>query len=467
MAILSRRSLLVQASCASFVASAPTPVGASSGSATDFQISYVAGGRDRAGRFMGGTEMRLLVAHLGKLFAGNGYWEDRPGPEGLQGAQILVLDAAGAQWRVDHQFEERMPNGRPRDLAVGALFEARFTTDGRGAALPRPATLLMASNWDLTGATRVFTRDDATDTWVAVTLTQDQPNPNFLPQIRAFGQHRDRVSGVDMVFAGQDPRGIFSGTYDPAVAGRIRWSASPELDLSQVSTAGISGRNGYLRFSSFAECNHRLYAAVGQQIYERVDGAASQWRIIYTNPRPGHSETGLRGLTAVPGADGEVLLTAVEGNAPRIVRVDPTDGGETTEVNLDDLLGQVWGTRPGYVITAYNDMAKIGGAVLMGTMAFVPRNVAISPGHSVLDVGYGQVETGAWYLVRWPNEHYDLRQIAAGFTQPAVATRSIVASPFASDPAVYFAGYDANKAPAHDTAWVARASVATALGSGP
>jgi len=107
---------------------------------------------------MGGTEMRLLVAHLGKLFAGNGYWEDRPGPEGPQGAQILVLDAAGAQWRVDHQFEERMPNGRPRDLAVGALCETRFTTDGRGAALPRPATLLVASNWDLTGATRVFTR---------------------------------------------------------------------------------------------------------------------------------------------------------------------------------------------------------------------------------------------------------------------------------------------------------------------
>jgi hypothetical protein len=433
--------------------------------AEDFQLSYIAGGRDAAGRFMGGTEMRLLAAHGGRLYAGNGYWEDRPGPEGVQGPQILVLDALGAQWRVDHQFEERMPNGRPRDLAVGALFEAKFTTDGRGAALPRPATLLIASNWDLMGATRVFTRDDATGAWITTTLAQERPNPLFLPQIRGFGQHRDRVTGIDLVFAGQDPRGIFSGTYDPAVAGRIRWAAAPELDLSTVSTAGISGRNGYLRVPSFAEANGRLYATVGQQIYERIDGAAPQWRLVYTNSRPGHSETGLRGLTAIPGAAGDVLLAAIEGNAPRIVRIDPRDGGETTELDVDDTLGRAWGMRPNYVITAYNDMARVGNALLIGVMAFVPRNTPIPPGHSVVDVGYGQVESGAWYLVRWPNGRYDVRRVTAGFTQPAVSTRSMAASPFASDNAVYFAGYDANKAPAHNTAWVARASVATALGS--
>ncbi len=296
---------------------------------------------------MGGTELRLLVAHGDRMYAGNGYWEDRPGPEGVQGAQILALDAAGGRWRVDHQFDERMPNGRPRDLAVGALFEARLTTDGSGTALPRPASLLIASNWDLTGATRVFTRDDATGGWVATTLAQERPDPNFLPQIRSFGQHRDRVSGIDLVFAGQDPRGIFSGTYDPAAAGRIRWSAAPELDLAGVSTAGISGRNGYLRVSSFAEANGRLYVAIGQQIYERIDGPAPQWRLVYTNPRPGHSETGLRGLTAVPGAGGEVLLAAVEGNASRIIRVDPRDGSEATELDLGDFLSRSWGcARP-------------------------------------------------------------------------------------------------------------------------
>jgi hypothetical protein len=40
---------------------------------------------------------------------------------------------------------------------------------------------------------------------------------------------------------------------------------------------------------------------------------------------PGHSETGLRGLTAVPAATGggEALLAAVEGSAARIVRAVP------------------------------------------------------------------------------------------------------------------------------------------------
>ena len=80
--------------------------------ADDFQISYAAGGRDDAGRFMGGTELRLLTPHGGRLYAGNGYWEDRPGAEGPQGAQILVLDAPGGRWRVDHAFDERMGNGR-------------------------------------------------------------------------------------------------------------------------------------------------------------------------------------------------------------------------------------------------------------------------------------------------------------------------------------------------------------------
>src|SRR5262245_34322309 len=54
-----------------------------------YEVSYVAGVRDAAGRFMGGTELRSLVAHGGRVYAGIGYWEDKPGPEGPQGAAIL------------------------------------------------------------------------------------------------------------------------------------------------------------------------------------------------------------------------------------------------------------------------------------------------------------------------------------------------------------------------------------------
>jgi hypothetical protein len=46
----------------------------------------------------------------------------------------------------------------------------------------------------------------------------------------------------------------------------------------------------------------------------------------------------------------------------------------------------------------------------------------------------------------------------------AGATRSILLSPFPGDgDTVYFAGYDADKAPALNTAWIARAALSAAL----
>ena len=437
-----------------------------------FAVSFEAGSRDDVGRFMGGTEMRVLAGHAGKLYAGNGYWEDTPGPEGRQGSQILVLDAPGARWQVDHDFDERLPDGRRRDLAVSALDEVRFATDGNGKPLSAPVSLLIAANWDLSGTAQVFSRDDATGAWTAATLAQDQPIPGFLPQVRSFGRHRDRVTGVDLAFAGQDPRGVFSGVYDPAVSSRIRWRPTPELDLASVPTAGISGKNGYLRVSSFAECNGRLYAAVGQQIYERTDGAEPHWRLLYTNHYPGRiSETGLRGLTPIasPLGSGEVLLAAVEGSAPRIVRVDPRDGSEATELDLADFLQQRWGMPISYVITAYNDMAKIrdpagGEALLIGIEAFIPPRASIAAGHSLVDVGYGRLEAGGWYLVRRVNGHYDLRQLPASPGSSLVSVRAIRGSPFAQEAGwVYFAGYDANKMPAHNTAWIIGGPEAAAI----
>jgi len=108
------------------------------------------------------------------------------------------------------------------------------------------------------------------------------------------------------------------------------------LDISAISTAGFRGLAGRLRVNAFAECDGALYAAVGQQIYRRDDGVTPRWRLVYTNPNPGHSETGLRGLTAVPNpaGHGEALLAAVEGNAGRIVRVDPASGAEASELDI-------------------------------------------------------------------------------------------------------------------------------------
>src|SRR6516225_10610027 len=122
------RLLILQAGIVGLVstADAQQPSSVPTASQGVFAVSFMPGSRDVAGRFMGGTEMRVLAAHAGRLYAGNGYWEDQPGPEGLQGAEILVLDGPGARWRVDHGFDERMPDGRPRDLAVTRLRERTF-----------------------------------------------------------------------------------------------------------------------------------------------------------------------------------------------------------------------------------------------------------------------------------------------------------------------------------------------------
>ena len=90
-----------------------------------------------------GTEVRSLVAHGGKLYAGNGYWEDQS--EGSHGAEILVLDRPGGRWRVDVAFDERMPNGRARHLTIATMGNAEFATDANGKPLAEPVSILLAS----------------------------------------------------------------------------------------------------------------------------------------------------------------------------------------------------------------------------------------------------------------------------------------------------------------------------------
>ena len=435
-------------------------------------MSFFPGSQDAEGRFMGGTEIRSLVAHAGKLFAGNGYWEDKS--EASRGAQILVLDRPGGRWRVDHAFDELMPGGRARYIAVGAMDEVHFDTDGNGNPLAKPVSILLASTWDRADEDKVFARDDATGGWIGVVLAYNERIAGAkIAQVRSFGSHRDRITGIAYAFAGQRPQGIYSGVYDPTVPGRIRWSKAPELELSALPIPEFRGLGGRLRVTSFAECNDHLYAAVGQQIYERIDGAAPHWRLIYTNPDPGRSQSGLRGLTAVPSPSGhgQALLAAVEGTAPRIVRIDPGDGGETTEVDLHGLLSRAWGMETGYTIAAYNNMTEVRNSngedvLLIGLEAVIPRSSPVADPNKLFNLSDGRrVQRDAWYLIRHSNGEYDLRRIPAVTGQPMVATRSIVVSPFPGEgDALYFSGFDANVAAAHDTAWIVRSTLEAATG---
>ena len=45
----------------------------------------------------------------------------------------------------------------------------------------------------------------------------------------------------------------------------------------------------------------------------------------------------------------------------RIIRVDPRDGSEATDLDLHDFLGKAWGMNVGYTIAAYNNMTRVRG----------------------------------------------------------------------------------------------------------
>ena len=63
-------------------------------------------------------------------------------------------------------------------------------------------------------------------------------------------------------------------------------------------------------------------------------------------------------------------------------------------------------------------------------------------------------------FVRHGDGRYDLHDVGAIHPitgLPLIATRAIAASPFQNDSdRIYFAGFDANKRPAHNTAWILR-----------
>jgi len=104
-----------------------------------------------------------------------------------------------------------------------------------------------------------------------------------------------------------------------------------------------------------------------------------------------------------------------------------------------------------------------GDALVMGIEAFIPKASPPPAGHVVAD----GLETSGWYLVRHADGRYELREIAAKHPVtglPLIPVRTIAASPFPGDDALYFGGYDANYLPAHNTAWVLRAPAAAVLG---
>ena len=327
----------------------------------------------------------------------------------------------------------------------------------------------MDTGYSQPAAATVAVRDDATNKWITTDLIKFT-TINSPATIRAIGTHKDKITGVDLVFAEVFLEGIFSGVYDATAPGQIRWESTPEFTGFEE------------RVMSFGECNGELYAAVKPAIYKRIDGPTPTWEKVYEyatflsdKPSWQGGSSGMRGLTAIPNpkGDGEVLLMALESLAiegyskgAQIVYLNPFDNNSvTTELDLGaflkEPLKELWSAEWNYVITAYNDMERVtdpntGEDLLM------------------LGVAHGTPEGKsdlAWYLVRHPDATYTVHEIPCIFDlrgQPKTlqGTRTIRVSPFTEDKgqALYFGGFDCAFKTSHNTAWIYSADIYTALG---
>lgn len=413
---------------------------------------FRAGTVDQAtGKAIGGTEIVHLVAHQGRLFAGNGFWMDTRGYAKIPWAQVLVLDAPQASWKVDLALG-------PRHLRVTALKSVTFGTDDKGNALASPVNLLLAAS-DSQGESHIWTRDDDRNTWTMTTLAGD---PKYRRSTRAFAIHRDRETGVDRIFVAAGALGIYSGVYDRGRPGKIRWDEKAELGPVVI------------RPMSFAEANGRLYASAGVSVYRRSDGPSPNWEKVYSDNTPEHWELGgIRGLTAVPapGGSGQSLLFS---HTDRIIRVDPNDNHRATvELEIRQRLQKSWGRPvPGSIIAAYSDMLPLQDpatgrtAHLMGVQGRIERGNKDKTYRP--DTFFGWYACGS-YLIRESARDYRLREVNGRWAPgkpKLVAPRAFAISPFPQDAGayVYAGGFDANFFPAANTAWIFRASIHTILG---
>ena len=394
-----------------------------------FSISLQVGQPDANGNVLGGTELINMVGYEGKLFAGNGYWEDTSPP--ASGPQILVLSSPGGQWQQDVAF--------PGHVRVDSLAVITFTTDATGALLNPPVSMLAAG---VDGA--LYTRAQS-GTWTRVSI----PGPPLT--VRALATHRDAVTGIDNLFISEGepdnttPGAIYTAVYSPSSPGGVSVAPTPEFT------------NFLNRVMAFVEVNGRLLFAAKPGLYERTDGSPPSWTLVQSVPPVPDSvdNSGLRGLTVI----GSSLFGGLEGDGGEILRFDPNAGfAQSVDFTTGALLQQQWGSGlQQYIIPAYNDMPQVTDPLTGASVNLIGLQ-AHDPG----------LMSSAWYLVRSASGQYALHQVPALTTMAPlglIALRAWCLSPFASDrgKALYLGGYDADYKPSHNTAWLYRAGLETVL----
>ena len=191
------------------------------------------------------------------------------------------------------------------------------------------------------------------------------------------------------------------------------------------------------------------------------------------NPKSSLPPVGIRGLTAVPkpGGTGEVLWFAALSKARRL---DPADGfKETIELGIPMFLRGKLGVKVTLALSAYNELMpyKVPGTGetlwMFGLECSHPAAVVNSHPRIKARVQVKEKTRRAYfagearYCIRraqGTNITYELAEVTAPREPQLVSTRVIAVSPFLENQgkAFYFAGYDCNSVPSHNTAWIYR-----------
>ena len=176
-------------------------------------------------------------------------------------------------------------------------------------------------------------------------------------------------------------------------------------------------RHVLLRGHELRRAGRPLFATVGIQVWERIDGANPTWQLVWTKPTVAGevSQSGLRGMTA----NGSNLLVFPEGTDWSVVQLNPASGFAATWQynlqNLQDQLGTGFGVS--YVIGPYNNMASVEiGSTWYGLIGLGIRCHVLSVRDaSIFACWQRQLLSGPDPLSRYErNERYALRDDAAG-----------------------------------------------------
>jgi catechol 2,3-dioxygenase-like lactoylglutathione lyase family enzyme len=445
-----------------------------------FATDYFAARQPAESALATATEANSLVPHNGMLYCCVSYMPESKRLTDLN-AKVLMKKSATSPWEVDLEAGSDF-------MRLSFMKSVSFTTDGRGTKLPKPVPVLVCG----TGTWRsqkdtgvvVFSRNDSTGQWTKSLLSKNRWNRdkvNHTTDVRTIWDHVDRVTGVHYVFAGSASGRIFRGVYDPSQPGLIAWDTKPELD-------DLVGH-----FLCAAEANGVQYVGVAygptkkdirqdpdrqvkdHGLFRRVDGPNARWEWIpikeWEDPQqPGRSlrTAQLRGMTAVPGPDGngEVLLVAWDSRDAAIERIDPRNGFNTTvELDVRDYFAKQWGRRVGISTFAYNDMLPVvhpdtGEKAHLIGLWLVDFN------------GEGnEIGKSSWYLVRYADGAYrygriwDEKNPLTDSRYGLRGCRSIRPSPFPEEAGRvwYFCGFDQTGArgagATGPTAWIYRGTL--------